>query len=92
MNLSLLKTVGQSMANDYSINWENWTEEETSLTEKTNKVNTLYYEKLFNSFDLGNEKHTLELFEDILENLVSVYMIETLLERKKAVDTLLSSV
>lgn len=92
MNLSLLKTVGQSMAYDYSINWENWTEEETSLSEKKNNVNKLYYEKLFNNYDIGNEEHTLELFEDILENLVSVYMIETLLERKKAVDNLLSSV
>lgn len=59
---------------------------------KKNNVNKLYYEKLFNNYDIGNEEHTLELFEDILENLVSVYMIETLLERKKAVDNLLSSV
>jgi len=51
-----------------------------------------FYEKLFREFNIDNEEHTVEMFEDILENLVSGYVLLSIINRKKAVDELLSSV
>jgi hypothetical protein len=90
MNLSLLKIMGESVAKDYSINWENWTEEETAKTEKTTKLSLLFYERLFNHFDVDNEEHTIEIFNHILENLVSGYALQSIIKRKRAVERLLS--
>ena len=47
---------------------------------------------MFNEFDIDNAEHTMEMFEDVLENLVSGYTLLSILNRKKAVDELLASV
>jgi hypothetical protein len=91
-NLDFVKSVGESMANEYSINWESWTEEETKRIEKEANISMKFYEKLFREFNIDNEEHTVEMFEDILENLVSGYVLLSIINRKKAVDELLSSV
>lgn len=91
-NLEFLKSIGDSIADDYSINWELWTDEETTRIEKQTEISLKLYEKMFNEFNPDNEKHTVEMFEDILENLISGYVLQTIISRKKAVDDLLSAV
>lgn len=92
MHLAFVKSIGEGIAQEYSINWESWTEKETNKILKDTQFSIKFYEKMFNEFDIDNAEHTMEMFEDVLENLVSGYTLLSILNRKKAVDELLASV
>ena len=92
MHLAFVKSIGEGIAQGYSINWESWTEKETNKILKDTQFSIKFYEKMFNEFDIDNAEHTMEMFEDVLENLVSGYTLLSILNRKKAVDELLASV
>lgn len=91
-NLQLLKLMAESTANTYVIEWDKWSDEETAKIEKTNVILLKYYEKLFNEFNIDDEKHTDEIFEDILENLISGYVVASIINRKKSIEKLISSI
>lgn len=80
------------MSRRYSINWDLWTDQETAQIEKELSVSLLFYEKQFNDFDSNNETHTLELFEDIVENLISAYLLQSIINRVHTIDELLAKI
>ena len=88
MHLAFVKSIGEGIAQGYSINWESWTEKETNRILKDTQFSIKFYEKMFNEFDIDNAEHTMEMFEDV----VSGYTLLSILNRKKAVDELLASV
>jgi hypothetical protein len=97
-NLNLVKKMGETMANSYSINWELWTPEETKNVE--NKVNTSlnFYESLFLFLEeFQNQENETDdyykmIFEETIENLISSYLLKTIIERKQAVEDLVSNI
>ena len=91
-SLEYLKSIGESISEEYTINWELWTDQETKNIEKRTEISLRYYEKLFNEFNIHSEKHTIQMFEDILENLISGYVIQAIIAKKKAVEDLLSAI
>lgn len=99
-DLEFVKLLGERMAEEYEINWENWNEKETTrLTTELSRALPVY-EQMFTDFkndiydedeDVDNEENAARL-ADILENLVSGYIIQHLLDRKKKVEDLISSI
>ena len=90
----------RSVSDKYEINWEHWSEKETiRLTTELSRALPIY-EQMFTDFkndiyDEGEDVDTEENAErlaDILENLVSGYIIQSLLHRKREVEDLLSSI
>lgn len=84
--------MGESIADEYRIDWDKWDESETESLEKMVTISLKFYEKLFSEFNPDKEEHTIEIFEEILENLISGYTLQTIIDRKKAVEELISTV
>jgi ribosomal protein S17E len=90
--LDFLKSIGESVAEEYFIDWDKWTDEETEKLEELTTISMKFYEKLFFEFDPDKDEHNIEMFEEILENLISGYTLQTIIARKKAVEELISTV
>lgn len=98
--LEFVRKLGERLSDEYEINWEHWTDKDaTRLTTELSRALPVY-EQMFMDFKQGldddhddvDTEENVERLADILENLVSGYVIQHLLDRKQKVEDLISSI
>jgi hypothetical protein len=93
--LVFLKSIAETLACEYEINWDTWDNEETLLMQERIDSGLEYYESKFHFLmDQDNELTDEEFqeLEETLDNLLSGYTMMVLMNKKKAIDELLLTV
>lgn len=97
--LELLKKLAELRSDSYEINWEEWEQYEDMMDiEATVDRGIHEYEDKFNSIsddldpygpELDEEKR--EELEQIIDTLLSSYLVKTMFAKKRAIEELISS-
>ena len=98
--LDLLKKLAELRSDSYEINWEEWEQYEDMMDiEATVDRGIHEYEDKFNSIssDLDPyspemDEDTQEKLEEIIDTLLSSYVVKTMFAKKRAIEELISSV
>jgi hypothetical protein len=91
-NPAFLKMIAETIASEYEINWDEWNDEETVRMQKEITDGLEFYMSKFH-FLLDQDDELNEEAEDALmdalDNILSGYILQTLVNRKNAIDELL---
>ena len=87
-----MSMIAETIASEYEINWDEWNDEETVRMQKEITDGLEFYMSKFH-FLLDQDDELNEEAEDALmdalDNILSGYILQTLVNRKNAIDELL---
>jgi hypothetical protein len=85
-----LRKIGEDLAEEYAINWEYWdSPNQTENIEKEIEEDIIKYErKIDNFFDIDDLNCEQQY---IINNLVSAYTIQSIIERKNKIDEVIKN-
>jgi len=93
--LVFLKMIAETIATEYEIDWDDWDDEDTTqMQEEITDGMEFYMSKFHFLMDQDAELNADEEDEiaEALDNILSGYILQVLVNRKKAIDELLLTV
>ena len=98
--LELLKKLAELRSDSYEINWEEWEQYEDMMDiEATVDDGIQDYEKKFhaiademNPYDDGVDEDKMTELEEIIDTLISSYVVKTMFAKKRAIEEVISSI
>jgi hypothetical protein len=98
--LELLRKLGELRSENYEINWEQWESyDDNDDIEERLKASIIEYEEKFADMSGSLDYYEEELdeakaqaLEDVIDGLVQGYVFQHLLQRKRDIETFISSI
>ena len=98
--LEMLRKLAELRSESYEINWEEWEQYEDMMDiEATVDDGIQDYEKKFhaiademNPYDDGVDEDKMTELEEIIDTLISSYVVKTMFAKKRAIEEVISSI
>lgn len=86
LRLKLIKKIAERVSEDYSIEWEQWSEEECEQLERTHGNIVSAFEELLEEDPDILDGEGAEFAEHFMDSMLNSYIITSILQRKRHIE------